>query len=187
MHALHCDDIPTSLSGTSVQLGRSALSFQPADCPEAAARFCLFSHITTRHMPKKALSLDEAVAQGLRPSTPRSLEACLRTGIDPDEIVPRYLLGSSTRSMVAALEGSGQLPFVHPHVGCPCRLLEDFVNKMRKSDEIEREAAQIRFHRFEEGRQMKIGLLKKERLHLIESGFTASPLSKKLASPSPTK
>ncbi|ETV99980.1 hypothetical protein, variant [Aphanomyces invadans] len=106
-------------------------------------------------MPKKALSLDEAVAQGLRPSTPRSLEACLRTGIDPDEIVPR--------------------------------LLEDFVNKMRKSDEIEREAAQIRFHHFEEGRQMKIGLLKKERLHLIESGFTASPLSKKLASPSPTK
>ncbi|ETV70524.1 hypothetical protein, variant [Aphanomyces astaci] len=94
-------------------------------------------------MPKKALSLDEAVAQGQRPSTPRSLEACLRTGIDPDEIVPR--------------------------------LLEEFLSKLRKADDVEREAAQIRFNHFEEGRQMKIRLLKKERASLVEAGYTSSP------------
>ncbi|KAF0690508.1 Aste57867_18098 [Aphanomyces stellatus] len=103
-------------------------------------------------MPKKALSLEEAISQGKRPASPRSLEACLRTGIDPDEILPK--------------------------------MLEDFVNKMRKNDEVEREAAQIRFNHFEDGRQMKISLLKRERQHLIESGFTGPPPSK---SPSPKK
>ncbi|CAK4721924.1 unnamed protein product [Aphanomyces euteiches] len=102
-------------------------------------------------MPKKAVSLDEAIAQGRRPTSPRTLEACLRSGIEPSEIEPKKL--------------------------------EDFLNKMKKTDEVEREAAQIRFHHFEEGRQAKIQLLKKERQKLIDSGFTSSPIYSKTPSP----
>ncbi|RLN99300.1 hypothetical protein DYB28_015780, partial [Aphanomyces astaci] len=59
-------------------------------------------------------------------------------------------------------------------------LLEEFLSKLRKADDVEREAAQIRFNHFEEGRQMKIRLLKKERASLVEAGYTSlpSPLAK---------
>ncbi|KDO21076.1 hypothetical protein SPRG_13783 [Saprolegnia parasitica CBS 223.65] len=100
-------------------------------------------------MPKKAVSLEDAILQGVRPTTPRALEACLRTGIEPDEIIPR--------------------------------LLEDFLHHKHKHDDVEREAAHLRFTHFEEGRQTKIGLLRREKQKLVDAGFTGSPILAKLS------
>ncbi|OQR92133.1 hypothetical protein ACHHYP_04072 [Achlya hypogyna] len=100
-------------------------------------------------MPKKAVSLEDAILQGVRPTTPRALEACLRSGIEPDEILPR--------------------------------VIEDFLHHKHKHDEIEREAAQIRYAHFEEGRQLKIGMLRRERQKLVDAGYTGSPILAKLS------
>ncbi|KDO21104.1 hypothetical protein SPRG_13810 [Saprolegnia parasitica CBS 223.65] len=100
-------------------------------------------------MPKKAVSLEDAILQGVRPTTPRALEACLRTGIEPDEIIPR--------------------------------VLEDFLHHKHKHDDVEREAAHLRFTHFEEGRQTKIGLLRREKQKLVDAGFTGSPILAKLS------
>ncbi|OQS03609.1 hypothetical protein THRCLA_04071 [Thraustotheca clavata] len=100
-------------------------------------------------MTKKAVSLEDAILQGVRPTTPRALEACLRTGIDPNEIVSK--------------------------------VIEDFLNHRHKQDNVEREAAQIRFSHFEEGRQMKIGMLRREKQKLVDAGFTGSAILNKLS------
>lgn len=40
---------------------------------------------------KKLVTLDMAAETGEPVNSPRSLEACLRTGIEPDELLPKYV------------------------------------------------------------------------------------------------
>ena len=47
-------------------------------------------------MGKKTISIDEGIATGQRINSPRSLEACFRTGIEPEELLPKYACFVST-------------------------------------------------------------------------------------------
>ena len=94
-------------------------------------------------MPRRRIALDEFLERGTKLTSPRSLEACLRCGIEPEELLPQDL--------------------------------ESFIPKGLERDDLEREAAQIRYNHFENLRQKKVKMTLAEYNNICKEYAMRSP------------